>query len=180
MEEFRIGKVHYTMDIQLTQDAYYNPRAAANAKIREYFIEGLDDYNSTDYPHARTAGVPVINWASFGAAPVTSDYRSANYRLFSQLSDRSDRPYCRPSDICRCSTSASTAIKHLTIYGVPSQQPWIPDWVGASNVIEFIQVDGLNDKYILMPKAVCGCAAGCQPGTPSTATEKVGTYIDRA
>jgi hypothetical protein len=182
MEEFRIGTVHYTMDVQLSQDGYYNPRAANNAKIREYFIEGLDYYNSTDYPHTRTAGVPVINWASFGAAPVTSDYRNGNYRLFSQLSDAQRQAVLGTLGYLPLyNFGFNNAVQHQRIDGIPSQQPWTPDWVGAPNVIEFIQVDGLNDKYIRMPKgAAADVLQVVSQGTPQVTTEKVGTYRDQA
>ncbi|MEY4188611.1 MAG: hypothetical protein RIT02_3645, partial [Planctomycetota bacterium] len=182
MEEFKIGTVDYTMDVRLTQDGYYNPRAAGNAKLREYFIEGLDYYNSTDYPHSLTSGVPVINWSTFGAAAVTSDYRSGNYRTWSQLSDTQRQAVLTTLGYLPLyNFSYSNGISRRTIDGVPSQQAWTPDWAGAPNVIEFIPVSGLNDKYIRMPKgAAADVLRVVSTGTPVVGTETVGSYRDQA
>jgi len=44
-ENIRIGNIFHTLEVTLTQDAYYNANAPANARLREYFIENIDYYN---------------------------------------------------------------------------------------------------------------------------------------
>ncbi|MFN5898358.1 MAG: hypothetical protein ACK48Y_12585, partial [Planctomyces sp.] len=181
-EEFKIGRVNYSMDVKLTQDGYYNPRAAANARIREYFVEGLDYYNSTNSPHGMTPGVPVINWASFGAQAPSSDYRSSDYRTYSQLSDVQRKAvlltlgYMPLYDF-----SWAKALQNQTVDRVPTTTPWTPDWSSAPKVIEFIPIAGWNDKYIRMPKgAAADVLRVVSQGVPAITSEKVGSYIDRA
>ncbi|MGV2341192.1 MAG UNVERIFIED_CONTAM: hypothetical protein LVR18_46795 [Planctomycetaceae bacterium] len=90
-DEFKLGSWYNKMDVVLTQDAYYNPRVPAAVSKREYFIEGIDYFNSTDALGGVTAGVPVINWSSYGLSAITSIYSNANYKTFGQLSDSQRR-----------------------------------------------------------------------------------------
>jgi hypothetical protein len=161
MDEFKIGSVYYTMDVTLTQDGYYNPRAVAGRKQREYFIEGVDYFNSTDYPHTLTPGVPLIDWAKWNAPTPTSDYHSPDYQTFAQLSDIQRNAVIRTLGYLPLfDFSYSNARKKQTIEGNPSDLPWTPDWAGKPAVIEYVQVAGWTDKYIRMPQgAVRGCAA---------------------
>lgn len=76
-DTFVVGRYYNTMDVALTQDAYYNVNAPSGKQIREYFIEGIDYFNYQ------------IAWSSFGVYDVpSSDYRSMAYRTFSQLTDQ--------------------------------------------------------------------------------------------
>ncbi|MEI7702863.1 MAG: hypothetical protein WCK86_23905, partial [Planctomycetia bacterium] len=153
MDEFRIGSVYYTMDVTLTQDGYYNPRAAVGKKQREFFIEGADYYNATDHPHTMTLGVPVINWAAYGAPAVTSDYHVSDYRSFAQLTDVQRNAVIRTLGYLPLyNFSYANARQKQTIEGNPTDQPWTPDWDGKPAVIEYVQVAGWNDKYIRMPQ----------------------------
>ncbi|HCP11452.1 MAG TPA: hypothetical protein DIT89_03885, partial [Planctomycetaceae bacterium] len=181
MDEFRIGSVYYTMDVTLTQDGYYNPRAAVGKKQREYFIEGVDYYNATDYPHTMKLGLPVIDWTAYGAPAVTSDYKSSEYRSFAQLTDVQRNAVIRTLGYLPLHNfSYSNARQKQTIEGNPTDQPWVPDWDGKPSVIEYVQVAGWTDKYIRMPQ---GAAADVQrvvsQGSPEVGSEKVGTYRDR-
>ncbi|MFM7055829.1 MAG: hypothetical protein ACKO2P_02790, partial [Planctomycetota bacterium] len=182
MDEFKVGDVFYTMDVTLTQDGYYNPRAAASARLREYFIEGIDYYNSADNPHGLTTGVPVINWAAYGTQTPSSDYRSSNYRTYSQLSDVQRKAVLLSLGYMPLyNFSYNNARRRQTIDATPTDTPWTPDWANAAPVIEFIPIAGWNDKYIRMPQgAAQDVLRVVSQGVPSVGSEKVGSYIDRA
>jgi hypothetical protein len=182
MDEFKIGSVYYTMDVTLTQDGYYNPRAAAGRKQREYFIEGVDYFNSTDYPHTLTPGVPLIDWAKWNAPTPTSDYHSPDYQTFAQLSDIQRNAVVRTLGYLPLfDFSYSNARKKQTIEGNPSDLPWTPDWDGKPAVIEYVQVAGWTDKYIRMPQgASADVLRVVSQGVPEVGTEKVGSYRDQA
>ncbi|MFO0062985.1 MAG: hypothetical protein ACK57O_19100, partial [Planctomyces sp.] len=182
MDEFKICSVYYTMDVTLTQDGFYNPRAIAGRKQREYFVEGVDYFNSTDYPHTLTPGVPVIDWAAYGAPSVTSDYHVSDYRSFAQLTDVQRNAVMRTLGYLPLyNFSYSNGRKKQTIEGNPTDQPWTPDWDGKPSVIEYVQVSGWTDKYIRMPQgAAADVLRVVSQGVPEVGAEKVGTYRDQA
>lgn len=126
--------------------------------------------------------MPVINWGVYGVQGVTSDYRQAGYRTFSQLSDAQRTAVLKTLGYLPLyNFDYSDARVHQTIDGVPTDQSWTPDWAANSKVIEFVPVAGLNDKYVRMPKdAAADVLRVVSQGAPLVGSEKVGSYRDRA
>jgi len=194
MEEVKIGSEFYTMDVTLEQIGYYNPHASAGAKTRQFFIEGIDYFNST------------FGW--------TTDYKSDSYKTFTQLSDAQRTQvldhlgYMPLYDF----TFANPQV-HRTVNGNPTSSAWTPSWYEANDlyannnvtdglpetgdsddVIYYIGVSGWDNKYIRMPAGaqedvlrvvsqgepqLIGDTTAVVNGETIT-VKKVGEYNDRA
>ncbi|MCY2990309.1 MAG: hypothetical protein NTY19_20895, partial [Planctomycetota bacterium] len=181
MEEVKIGSVFYTMDVTLEQNGYYNPRAAQDAKFREYFIEGIDYYNSNDYPHGRAA-IPQINWSQYGVDVPSSNYKLPSYKTFSQLSDEQRSAVLKTLGYLPVYRfSYANPQKHQTIDGNPSTQTWVPSWAGNWPVVYYVDVAGWDDKYIEMPEGANeDVLRVVSQGLPAVGEEFVGAYTDGA
>ncbi|MGV2341005.1 MAG UNVERIFIED_CONTAM: hypothetical protein LVR18_45800 [Planctomycetaceae bacterium] len=167
LEQVRIGNAFHTMNVTLTQAAYYNPRATAENQIREYFIEGLDYRNST------------IQWSKYGVtSPPASDYKAATYKNFSQLSDTEKAAVWKTLGYLPLyDFSYSSPKTHQTIDGNTTQSTWTPDWAGNDDVIYLIDVDGWDDKYIRMPEGASeDVLRVVSQGAPVVSQETVGVW----
>lgn len=165
-EEVKIGIVYYTMNVTLTQAAYYNPRATADNQIREYFIEGKDYTNSQ------------IQWSKYGATAPSSDYKNANYKNYSQLSDAQKEAVWKTLGYLPLYDFAySSPQQRQTIDGNATTTTWTPDWANNDDVIYLIDVDGWNDKYIRMPQgASTDVLRVVSQGAPTVSQETVGIW----
>ena len=182
MEEVKIGNQWNTMDVTLTQYGYFNPRASASAQFREWFIEGVDYYNSSDFPHAKL-GIPVVNWSAYGINSVpSSDYRQDTYKTFNQLSDDQRTAVLKTLGYMPVyDFGYANPVHHQVIDGVPTEQTWVPAWAGNEELVYFIDVAGWNDKYIRMPLGANeDVLRVTSQGAPATSYESVGQYRDQA
>jgi hypothetical protein len=169
-DEFAIGRYFHTMDVTLTQDGYYNPRAQVGAKKREYFIEGIDYLNSS------------INWSAYGASTVSGDYTNQSYKVFSQLDDKQRSAVLKTLGYMPLyNFSYSNYKKHQTLEGVSTEQNATPDWAQNPQVIELVLLDGWDDKYISMPRGAADDLKQVSTvGNRGIEQEKVGQYRDKS
>ncbi|MEH6445635.1 MAG: calcium-binding protein, partial [Oceanospirillaceae bacterium] len=93
-EKVKVGNEVVSMSVTLQQLGYYNPNADAGMEFREFFIEGLHYVNEQE----GEGDIPGVDWNNAGvksnpalvnrtAESVTGDYKSDDYRTFSQLND---------------------------------------------------------------------------------------------
>ncbi|NBO93911.1 MAG: C-type lectin domain-containing protein, partial [Planctomycetia bacterium] len=150
------GNYYYTMDVTLNQDGYYN-----GTRKREYFIQGID------YMNAR------IDWQ--GNAPAAD-------ATFNQLSDAQRNIVLATLGYKRLYDFAyANARQTKTQNGSTSVLPWTPSWSTAAKHIVQINLPGLENRYIRLPiNAELDLARIVTQGSPTTGTEKVGTYTDKA
>jgi len=187
MDDVQTGSVYDTMDTTLTQEGYYNPRVTSSAQVRKTFIEGIDYYNSTDYPYAK-ANIPVINWSAYGLTvntPSSNPYSTDPqhpYEMFTQLSDdQRNAVLATLGYLPLYDFSYSNAQQHQTIDGNTTVQPWTPAWAGAPLQIYYVDVAGWDHRYIRMPEgANADVSRVVSQGTPTTWYENVGAYRDMA
>ncbi|MEY3226626.1 MAG: hypothetical protein RLZZ536_1245, partial [Planctomycetota bacterium] len=170
-DEFKTGTYNYTMNVTLTQDGYYNPRAPEGAKKREYFIEGIDYFNAS------------IPWTTYGASSVTGDYKDkTNYKVFSQLNDLQRSAVLKHLGYMPLYNFSYTNYqKEQTLEGVTSTQNATPSWANNPQVIQLILLDEWKDKYISLPAgAADDLIRASTVGTSTTTQETVGKYRDKS
>jgi hypothetical protein len=170
-DTFVVGRYYNVMDVALTQDAYYNVNAPSDKQIREYFVEGIDYFNSQ------------IAWSSFGVYdPPAADYRSQSYRTFSQLTDQQRLAVLRTLGYLPLyDFSYSNARTVRTLDGNVTQTAWIPKWVGNPIVTYSIDVAGWEGKAIRMPRGANeDVLRVVSQGSPEHWQEKVGRYRNLA
>ena len=180
-EEVKVGNYFHTMDTTLTQDGYFNPAASESDRFREWFIEGLNYYNSTDYPHTKL-NIPIINWSAFGASAPSSDYTKTTYRGFNDLNDVQKSAVLTTLGYKPLyNFSYSNAKKHESLDGNVTVNNWTPSWAGKNPVIYNVDVAGWKDKYIRMPEGAHEDVLRIvSQGEPIVSQEKVGTYHNTA
>ncbi|WP_043112627.1 hypothetical protein, partial [Pseudacidovorax intermedius] len=163
-ELVKVGSSYHTMDVTLSQTGYYNPSAAADQQFREFFIEGVDYFNTAEEKALSTlpnkAAIPVIDWTRAGdeqnpgrttTAP-SGDYKSSDYKSFSQLTDAqrwavlNTLGYMPLYDF-----GYDNAVTHQTLNGNTTESAWAPDWKNNALQVFYVNVAGWRDKYVLMP-----------------------------
>ncbi|WP_439104061.1 hypothetical protein, partial [Celeribacter marinus] len=180
LESVKIGYSFTTMDVKLTQDAYYN-----GSIKREYFVEGVDYRNSS----ASKGSGPIINWGSV-AAP--GNDTKGYPKSFAELSDLQVEVVLKQlgyKKLYNFSTNTNEMWKHQVLNGTSSRLKWVPDWVqpvaaGTSRLMHTVnlQVDGLRDKWITLPVGAEAdlARAVSQGSVTKLKDEKVGSYKDTA
>jgi hypothetical protein len=149
-ELVKVGSQYTTMDVTLEQTGYYNPNASDAQKYREYFIEGIDYFNTqVDWSNAGTEA----NKNQTAAAVTTSDYRSADYKAFNQLSAAQKQAVLNHLGYMPLyQLSYSNYVVHRTVNGVTTDdKDQAPTWSSNAQKVYYVDVAGWRDKYINMP-----------------------------
>ncbi|MEO7577447.1 MAG: peptidase inhibitor family I36 protein, partial [Massilia sp.] len=143
----KVGSEYNTFDARLTQTGYYNPNAAYGKQFRETLVEGVD-YTNND---AR------IKWSDFGVSAPDTNYKSAGYKTFQDLSDNQKKAVLAGTGyLALFDFDYSNAQLHRTENGTPTivdittDPTYKPTWANNAKVIYHIDVDGWRDKYVLM------------------------------
>ncbi|MFA9373158.1 MAG: Ig-like domain-containing protein, partial [Poseidonibacter sp.] len=161
-----VGDQYFTMDIDLSQDGYYNKTTNT---YKEFFIEGVDYHNSD----------------IFSSTEVSSDYKNDDYKSWQQLSDDQQKTVLLNIGYKEAfKTSISAIIDHQTKDGVVSQTSrsanYLP-WYGETKQWVTIDVDGFRDKSLYIePGLQDYILSAVFKSKSSSYTETVGSYIDNA
>ncbi len=125
-EEAQVG--YYTsMDVTLVQIGFYSSSVEESETFRAFFIEGVNYYNNTDSPDGLTPDVPVIDWGALDS--VTSDYQTAEYKDFAQLSDEQRQLVAETLGYLPLyDFSYANAQTYQVVDGSSTATPWNPDW----------------------------------------------------
>ncbi|MEY3173095.1 MAG: hypothetical protein RLZZ436_1008, partial [Planctomycetota bacterium] len=182
----RIGTQYHTMDVQLTQDAYYN-----GSTVREYFVEQVDYQNIS----RSWCSAPVVPWASYhvwpdgtvrnivqspatGGQPVPAPEST---QTFAQLTDAQRSVILHFLGYKRLfNFGYSNTRTHQTVNGNASIIPWTPAWAGDSTLIMSFSAPGLSDKYVRIPEGARQDFLRVVSQGFASVTETVGQYRDRA
>ena len=156
-QTIRIGSVYRTMDVTLSQAGYYN-----GTERRNYFVEKSDYQN---VPRSWNSA-PVVPWSDYRVFAdgtvqnITRNAASGGQTVpvpeaeltFTQLTDDQRSVVLDHLGYKRLfEFSFTNARAHQTINGNTTVIPWVPDWAGNSTRAVNPQVDGLRDKYVLLP-----------------------------
>ncbi len=200
-ESVRVGSEFHTADMSLTQIGYYN---ATTNVTRKYFIEDID--YSNDDPALDFSKVfdpltgNIITLGTFTRPSSTTEWGA--------LTDlQRDSVLIKLGYRKLYVASFSNFATNRTINGIPTIAGWSPSWAtsfttaqldttyeynggsGAtltykqysSTVTRQLSIDGLRDKYIVLPTgAENDILRVVSQGTPTTVQEDVGNFRDRA
>jgi hypothetical protein len=153
--------------VTLSQVGYWKPNAPAGQQMREFFIEGVDYFNSeVNWDNAGTDALPDRK-----AESVTGDYKSTAYKTFTQLSDAQRQAVLNhlgymplfsmsyaSGDVgvqgqANYQASQTDKVKVTrTRNGTTTQSIEDASWKNNSLRVGLVNVAGWKDKYILMPE----------------------------
>ena len=174
----RIGTAYHTLDVTLTQDAYFN-----GTTIREYFVQNLD-YQNEDIPwtsYSRQADGSVV-FTGQTPAPENPVPAPAAGATFAELTD--DQRWVvlqRLGYLPLYNFSYTNAQRHQTVNGNTTILAWTPTWASDPLLIHRFDFPGLDDKYIRLPEgATVDFLRAVSQGSRSLPAETVGQYRDRA
>ncbi|WP_031484953.1 calcium-binding protein [Maridesulfovibrio frigidus] len=159
-EEVKSGIEYFTMDVTLTQDAYYN-----GTTLREWFVEGVDYHNAS------------VNWSVTGAISPVADYSP-----FNTLTDAQQDAVLKHLGYMRLyDFSYSNPERHVVENGNPTKNIWTPAWKDNDLEIVHIVVSGWEDKYIRMQQgAAADVLRVVTQGEAVVSEVVVGRYQDQA
>ncbi len=178
LEQVRIGSQYHTLDVTLTQDAYFN-----GGTIREYFIQNVDYENETvpwaSYLRQADGSVVPPELSPAGGDPVAAPDIQAT---FAQLTDDQRQVVFHYLNFRPLfNFSFVNAQTHRTVNGNTTTSAWTPDWAGNAPVIVRFDYPGLDDKFIRLPDgAQQDFLRAVSQGGQELPPELVGRYRDHA
>ncbi|MGN7614180.1 hypothetical protein ACQZV8_19095, partial [Magnetococcales bacterium HHB-1] len=172
-----VGERFHSMTADLTQDAFYNPDATSDQKIREYFVEGADYFNSQESKKRIGGDAIIIDWSSYHTdAPEEG-------ATFDQLNSKQRQAVIQSLGYTPLHDLEFSQLKeHTLINGVMYQKDWSPTWKSSNQKsITQLKTTGVDHLYLRLPddmdakiERIFNLAGA------ATDQEKVGTWRDQA